>query len=514
MRFLRLEFQIVTPILHNSQFISGHYFHRYFKHNTNALGIIVSRRKWDGANKSDFFVPYTLPAISHYEAFNVLSRTTMSRSISFQYRRIYSPDNLLIVDFLDPTDELLQEVQDVIRTVNFQVGGKESSGYGICRYRSANVYEHTSFATSSNEFVVEFMSDFIPRKKFSIPAFLKYIQTHLPQPLPQDYRLDVQSLPDIEEKQYYIKKGMQFQVIPQFFLIQLKTNYPEFNRHIAELGLRGIGQLKSAGFGKFRLRPPECSPFHYHKTYVPTPLNFSADEKQFLRAALLHDVIPKVGGTKYISEQYESNPTVGTLLLQLHDEWHELRQKQTIKLKQFLQSIEDRYNTSVAAYYYKLALADQLAASMTRVKRVPTFSRYVIGHNLTQKIDLLQLSSTLLSIDTPFKLWKFILKSPELAVLNESLDYGDQPLSTHLLLTLCFGIPLLRGKAPYVLAKLVPHRKKKFIQGFWYKIFNIIQQKEVWIYVIEEKIPKYPDALVKKILVKSIRPETSWFRIR
>ena len=59
-----------------------------------------------------------------------------------------------------------------------------------------------------------------------------------------------------------------------------------------------------------------------------------------------------------------------------------------------------------------------------------------------------------------------------------------------------------------------PTTRKKFIQGFWYKIFNIIQQKEVWIYVIEEKIPKYPDALVKKILVKSIRPETSWFRIR
>ncbi|MHA1649350.1 MAG: hypothetical protein ACTSYB_04070 [Candidatus Helarchaeota archaeon] len=326
--------------------------------------------------------------------------------------------------------------------------------------------------------------------------------------------LNVQSLPDFEEKQYYIKKGMRFQVIPQFFLIQLKTNYPEFNRYIAELGFRGIGQLRSAGFGKFRLHPPELSPLYYHETYAPPILDFSADEKQFLKAALLHDIVPKLGGITYLSENYEANPTLEGLLLKLHYEWHELRQKQTIKLKQFLDSIKNRYTTTVASYYYKLALADQLAASMTRIKRIPTFSRYLITHDFTKKIDLLKLSESLLSIDSPFKLWKLILQSPELTLLNESFYYGDQPLSTHLLLTLCFGVHLLRDKVPYVLARLVPHNKKKFIQGFWYKIFNIIQQKEVWIYVIEEKIPKYPDAMVKKILIKSIRPETSWFRVQ
>jgi len=151
---------------------------------------------------------------------------------------------------------------------------------------------------------------------------------------------------------------------------------------------------------------------------------------------------------------------------------------------------------------------------MTRVKRVPTFSRYLIGHNLTQRINLYGLSQSLLTIESPFKLWKQILKSPELALLNESLAYGDQPLSTHLLLTLTFGGYLVRNKTAYIVAKVVPANEKQFIQGFWYKIFNITQNEEVFIYVIEEKIPEYPVAMVKKVLAKSIRPETSWLRIQ
>jgi hypothetical protein len=114
-----------------------------------------------------------------------------------------------------------------------------------------------------------------------------------------------------------------------------------------------------------------------------------------------------------------------------------------------------------------------------------------------------------------FKLWKLILKSLELASLNESLVYGDQPLSTHLLLTLNFGAHLIQGKTAYIVAKLIPRNEKKFMQGFWYKIFNILDDdREVYIYVIEEKIPEYPAASVKKVLVKSIRPETSWLRLQ
>lgn len=151
---------------------------------------------------------------------------------------------------------------------------------------------------------------------------------------------------------------------------------------------------------------------------------------------------------------------------------------------------------------------------MTRVKRVPTYSRYLVGHNINNKVDLLGLSRSLLTIESPYTLWKRILNSPELASLNEALAYGDQPLSTHLTLSLNFGAHLIRGKAAYIVAKVVPHSKKKFLKGFWYKIFNITQNKEVYLYSIEAKIPKYSAALVDKVLVKSIRPESSWLCIQ
>lgn len=115
---------------------------------------------------------------------------------------------------------------------------------------------------------------------------------------------------------------------------------------------------------------------------------------------------------------------------------------------------------------------------------------------------------------TDFKLLKLVIKSPELAMLNESLKYGDQPLSTHLLLSLNFGSHLIRDKMACIMARLVPSSEKKFIEKFWYKIFNIVQKKEVIVYVIEEKIPEYPAALVKGMAVKSIRPETGWLRTR
>ena len=42
----------------------------------------------------------------------------------------------------------------------------------------------------------------------------------------------------------------------------------------------------------------------------------------------------------------------------------------------------------------------------------------------------------------------------------------------------------------------------------------IIEKKEVFIYVIEEKIPEYSKELVRKLLVKSLKPDTSWLRIQ
>ncbi|NVM29409.1 MAG: hypothetical protein HWN65_11265 [Candidatus Helarchaeota archaeon] len=515
MQFLRAEFQVVTPIVHNTQFISGHYFHRYFNHNTNALGVIVDHDKLERVDKTDYFAPYTLPAKFHIEFYNGLSRVVPYSPLFFGRRKIYTLENLLLMDILNPSPDQLTEFKEVIRTTReFQFGGKESDGNGICHYLYANLYDYEYSVPTSKDFIIEFMSDLIPRKKISTQGLVKLLQSRIPGPPPRDYQLVTKSLAEFEQKKYYIKENMEFQVVPQSFMMHFQTNYPEYNKYLAEVGLQGIGQLRSAGLGKFRLRDPEASPMQHHGSYIPAVADFSEEEKQFLKAALLHDLIPKVGGIDFLNEYYDTNHNLSGLLLKLHYEWHELRQKIPITLRQFLQQVKDQHGKKVSVYYYRLALADQLAAMLTRVKRVPTYSRYIIGHGITEKVDLLGLSQSLLPIESPFRLWKSIMKSSELALLNEALAYGDQPLSTHLLLTLNFGSYLIREKTAYVLAKLMPRSEKKFLETFWYKIFNITQKKEVCVYVIEEKIPKYPTALVKKALVKSIRPETGWLRIQ
>lgn len=517
MQFIRAEFRIITPVVHNNQFISGHYLLRYLEHSSNALGTIVDRIKWEKCDKSDFFAPYTVPARFHFEYQNGLSRASSnySSSLFFQCRKIYGNENKIIIDILDPTPEEIKEFQEIIKIIpEFQFGAKETNGNGVCHYEAADIYQYDCSAPTSPNFMIEFMSDFIPRKRLTAEDLTKFLQSLIPVSLPPDYELTYRSLPTFEEKQYWIKKNMEFQVVPQFFLMHLETNHPEYNHYLAQAGLKGIGQLPSAGFGKFRLNSSEKSPLHFHSSHAPPILQFSEEEKQFLKAALLHDLIPKVGGIEVLNKYYELNQDLSGLLLLLHHEWHNLRETTTIRLTDFLRQIEAQYSKTVMQLYYKLTLADQLAARMTRVKRIPTFSRYLIGHDTTQKIDFLGLATTLLPIDSPFKLWKAILKSPELATLNESLFYGDQPLSTHLLLTLNFGIHLMRGKPAYILAKVVPRSEKRFIQDFWYKIFNITQNNEVNIYSIEELIPQYPVALVEKVLVKSLRPETGWLRIQ
>ena len=515
MRFLRAEFQVITPILHKDRFISGHYLYRYLNHRTNALGVIVDAAKWADTDKTDFFEPYFLPAKFQYEYYNGLSRVAPHASLYFKPRKIFTLENVLLLDLLHPTVDQVEDFKESVQqNPEFQFGGKESDGNGICKYKVANFYEYYPLSPPSNEFIIEFMSDLIPRNNGAAQDFIRLIHSQMPVSLPLDYQLIAKSRPELEERTYYMKAGLEFQVFPQFFMMHFVTNHPEYNKDIAEIGLNGVGKLRSAGMGKFRLQNPGISPLHHHGTYSPPIIDFTEEEKQFLNAVLLHDLIPKVGGIELLNDYYETTPTLGGLLLKLHNEWHELREKTELRLTEFLRRIETQHGAKVAEYYYKLALADQLAAGMTRMKRVPTFSRYLIGHDLTQRIDLYRVTQSLLTLKSPFQLWKAILRSPDLALLNESLAYGDQPLSTHLLLTLAFGGYLVRGKPAYVIAKVVPTNVKQFLQGFWYKVFNITQNKEVFIYVIEEKIPVYPAALVNKVLVKSIRPETSWLRIQ
>ena len=118
--------------------------------------------------KTDFFLPYNLPARFQFEYYNRLSRVAPHPPLFFGKRKIYTLENSIIMDILNPSPVQVTEFQEVIRTTReFQFGGQEFEGNGICRYKYADVYEHEDPVPATNEFIVEFMSDLIPRKKLN-----------------------------------------------------------------------------------------------------------------------------------------------------------------------------------------------------------------------------------------------------------------------------------------------------------------------------------------------------------
>jgi hypothetical protein len=87
--------------------------------------------------------------------------------------------------------------------------------------------QYTPPHPSSNEFIIEFMSDLIPRNNRGVQDFSRVIRSQMPESLPLDYQLIAKSFPDLEARTYYMKADLDFQVFPQFFIMHFLTNYPE-----------------------------------------------------------------------------------------------------------------------------------------------------------------------------------------------------------------------------------------------------------------------------------------------
>ena len=160
------------------------------------------------------------------------------------------------------------------------------------------------------------------------------------------------------------------------------------------------------------------------------------------------------------------------------------------------------------------SVLDENNQPITRVKVYPTYSRYIIGYDIDDKVDYLDLSNSLLEIDSVFTLWKKIIDSRTLSMLNESFEYGDQPLSTHFLLSLAFVSYIISNTRGFIIAEITLDDEKPFLDQYWYKIFKIYKGKKAIVYIIEEKVPRYTSNNIEKIIVKSIKPKTGWFRVK
>ncbi|MBD3230008.1 MAG: hypothetical protein GF329_17630 [Candidatus Lokiarchaeota archaeon] len=194
-----------------------------------------------------------------------------------------------------------------------------------------------------------------------------------------------------------------------------------------------------------------------------------------LKTALYHDIVPKLGGVDFLRKFIEEHDSIYGKLLQLYYQWHELRKKTDKSLVNFVKMIETQYDNPLSEQYHTLSLAGQLAASITRTNIRNTYSRYVVNSiedNSAEvngeKVDFLGLSKKFIQIDSFYKLWKTILKSKRIAMLNESFDYADQSLSIHLLLIMAFMSHLIKNKPVFIMVKIVPKNKKRFIKRFWF----------------------------------------------
>jgi hypothetical protein len=202
----------------------------------------VAVDKWQKANQSDFFSPYYLPARSTQEYFNSLASAGKKRAHSYKSRNIYTINNYVIMDILDPD---LMKVNEFITTLQskqrFQFGAMESRGNGLCRYISSEMYDLPNEPINSADFLIEFISDCIPKKYFTPDYLTAAIKNQSEISIADDFKISFKSLPDTTRRKYYIKDDLEFNVIPQFFMLHCHTNNPEYI--LTDAGINGYGVL-------------------------------------------------------------------------------------------------------------------------------------------------------------------------------------------------------------------------------------------------------------------------------
>ncbi|MHA1331585.1 MAG: hypothetical protein ACTSR2_10955, partial [Candidatus Hodarchaeales archaeon] len=143
------------------------------------------------------------------------------------------------------------------------------------------------------------------------------------------------------------------------------------------------------------------------------PLKLTEEQQGLLKYALLHDFFHT---EKHQSKIYQEPPLEDIKLLEKLRQHHDKTEDPLIKKFQ----------------YY-----DRLAASITRKIRSPIISRYNWqAKRMLQKIDFTRLSKEIKEVSEKniWNLYRYIYESKELALLNESMDYGHTSLKKHLLI--------------------------------------------------------------------------------
>ena len=153
---------------------------------------------------------------------------------------------------------------------------------------------------------------------------------------------------------------------------------------------------------------------------------FKKSRKMKIRKGLPHDLPPKV----------QELIRYGLL----HDFFHNDRHQSKIYVEPPLQDVnyigllkDHHKNEKQSILVWQFQKYDRIASSITRKHRSSRSNRY--NWKATTKVDFQHLATQIAEVSpNVWKLYEFIYKSKQLAILNEAFEFGYTSLSTHLLI--------------------------------------------------------------------------------
>jgi len=234
------------------------------------------------------------------------------------------------------------------------------------------------------------------------------------------------------KRRYYMKLNDIRPIYQYSFITYLGTLVLEYKSHSMEklkekmVGLlqqTHLGRLKNEGLGQIDWKSSKILKKTSKKTKTRIkkrrlgirkglPSKMTEGQQELLKYALLHDFFHT---EKHPSKIYQ--------------------EPQLVDLK-FVEKLRQHHNKTEDPLIKKFQYYDRLAASITRKIRSPIISRYNWqAKKRLQKIDFKKLAKEIkeVSEENIWNLYRYIYESKELALLNESMDFGYTKLKKHLL---------------------------------------------------------------------------------
>ncbi|MHA1213996.1 MAG: hypothetical protein ACTSPG_01745 [Candidatus Hodarchaeales archaeon] len=235
------------------------------------------------------------------------------------------------------------------------------------------------------------------------------------------------------KRRYYMKLNETRPIYPYSFITYLGTLVLEYKSksvekikdkmakllqqtHMGHLSNEGLEQVQWLD-GSIKHKPSKTVIKKPRKKRLRIrkglPLELKEEQQELLKYALLHDFFHT---NKHQSKIYQEPP---------------------LKDEKFVEKLRRHHDKTEEPLIKKFQYYDRLAASITRKIRSPIISRYNWqAKRKLQKIDFKKMAKEIKEVSEKnlWNLYRYIYKSKELGLLNESMNYGHTTIKNHLLI--------------------------------------------------------------------------------